>query len=444
MKALLERVFELKKNKTNVQTEVLAGIATFLTMAYIIVVNPTILKSAGMPFSGVLFATVLVCAFSSLAMGLYAKLPYSVAPGMGINAFFTFSLVVGMGIRWETALGAVFISGVIFIILSATNVRTEIVKAIPSSLRNGMAAGIGVFLSLIGFISVGFVVPDKATVLSFGGLHPKTIMFFGGFVITAVLVIKRIQGALIIGIAATSLLTVVSSYIGIALGLLSSPLVPMPEGIFALPSLDVFLKLDVISALTIGMVLPILSLLFVDLFDSVGTFVGVAQAAKLVDKDGVPINIGKALMVDAFSTTISGLAGTSSGTVYTESVAGIKEGGRTGLTAVVSGLLFLPFMFLSPILSFVPAMATAPVLVLAGIFMMGSLADIDWNNFEEAIPAFLAFALIPLTFSITQGVTWSLLVYTVIKLFLGKAREIHKIVYFIDAFTLFSLAAGPK
>jgi len=216
----------------------------------------------------------------------------------------------------------------------------------------------------------------------------------------------------------------------------------MPEGIFALPSLAVFLQLDVISALTIGMILPALSLLIVDLFDSVGTFVGVAQAANLVDKDGVPLNIGKALMVDAFSTTISGLAGTSSGTVYAESAAGIKEGGRTGLTAVVAGLLFLPFMFLSPILSFIPTVATAPVLVLAGTFMMGPLADIEWKNFEEAIPAFLAFVLIPLTFSITQGVIWALLIYTVIKLATGKAREIHKIVYFIDAFALIMLANG--
>lgn len=442
MENLLDKLFDLQNNKTNAKTEVLAGITTFLTMAYIIVVNPGILKNAGMPFSGVLFATVLVCAFSSIAMGLYAKLPYSLAPGMGINAFFTFSLVVGKGIRWETALGAVFISGVIFMILSATKVRTDIVKAFPSSIRNGMAAGIGVFLSFIGFMSVGFIIPDKATLLQFGGLHMKTILFLAGFIITAVLVIKRVQGALIIGIVATSLLTAAASSAGTKAGWLASPLVTMPEGIFALPSLAVFLELDVISALTIGMILPVLSLLIVDLFDSVGTFVGVAQAANLVDQDGVPLNIGKALMVDAFSTTISGLAGTSSGTVYAESAAGIKEGGRTGLTAVVAGLLFLPFMFLSPILSFIPTVATAPVLVLAGTFMMSPLADIEWKNFEEAIPAFLAFVLIPLTFSITQGVIWALLIYTVIKLATGKAREIHKMVYFIDAFALIMLANG--
>lgn len=441
METFLDRIFDLRKNGTNVKTEILAGIATFLTMAYIIVVNPSVLKNTGMPFSGVLFATVLVCALSSIAMGLYARLPYTLAPGMGINAFFTFSLVLGMGIRWETALGAIFISGVIFMILSATNVRIDIVKAIPSSIRYGMAAGIGVFLALIGFTSVGFVVSDKATVVGFGGLNLKTTLFILGFIITSVLVIRRVQGALIIGIAVTSIMALAASAIGVGAGWIASPVVTLPEGIFALPSFTVFLQLDIAGALTIGMVLPILSLLIVDLFDSVGTFVGVAEAANLVDKDGIPINIGRALMVDAFSSAISGLAGTSSGTVFVESVAGIKEGGRTGLTAVVSGLLFLPFMFLSPLLSFIPAVATAPVLVLAGIFMMDPLADIDWKNFEESVPAFLSFALIPLTFSITQGVIWSLLTYTAIKLIMGKAGEIHKMIYFIDAFAIINMVA---
>jgi AGZA family xanthine/uracil permease-like MFS transporter len=361
---------------------------------------------------------------------------------MGINAFFTFSLVVEKGIRWETALGAVFISGLIFMILSATGIREEIVKAIPSSIRNGMAAGIGVFLSLIGFINVGFIIPAKTTVVAFGGLHIKTILFLAGFVITAVLVIKRIRGAMVIGIVATSILTLAVSSIGAVAGWLSVPLITLPQEIFALPSFDVFLKLDILSALSIGMILPILSLLIVDLFDSIGTFVGVAQKANLIDKNGVPLRIGRALMVDAFSTTISGLFGTSSGSVYVESATGIQEGGRTGLTAVISGLLFLPFMFLSPMLSFIPAVATAPVLVIAGILMMSPLADIEWKNFEEAIPGFLSFALIPLTFSITQGVIWGLLIFTAIKLATGKAHEINTIVYFIDIFAIIILSTG--
>ncbi|MFH1081588.1 MAG: NCS2 family permease [Pseudomonadota bacterium] len=439
MGATLEKYFNLRKNGTNVKTEILAGIATFLTMAYIIIVNPAILSNAGMPFSGVLFATVLVCAFSSIAMGLYANLPYSVAPGMGINAFFTFSLVVGMGIRWQTALGAVFISGIIFMLLSVTNVRTEIVKAIPSSLRRGLAAGIGIFLSLIGFKSVDFIVSNKATLVAFGGLNPSVILFLIGFILTSVLAVKKVRGALTIGILFTSALALMTSLIGTSAGWLPQPIVMMPTGIFSLPSLDVLFKLDILGALKWGMILPVFSLLFVDMFDSIGTLVGVAEVAGFIDEDGEPINVGKALLVDAFSTTISGLFGTSSGTVYVESAAGIKEGGRTGLTAVVTGLLFLPFMFLSPFLSFIPAVATAPVLVLVGVFMTQPLMDINWKNFEEAIPAFLSFVLTPLTFSITQGVIWGFLTYTITKIFLGKAKEVHWMLYVIDVFAIISL-----
>jgi len=434
-----ENYFELKTKGTDIKTEGIAGLATFLMMAYIIVVNPAILSKAGMPFSGVLFATVLVSALSSIAMGIYANLPYSLAPGMGINAFFTFSIVMGMGVSWQTALGAVFISGVAFIILSLTGLRTEIVKAIPKSLRFGLAAGIGLFLTFIGLQSVGFIVSNKDTVVSFGGLNLTTILFFIGLIFTSVLVIKRVLGSFIIGISFISVLSVIISYVGAWSGWLDKPIITMPEEIFALPAFDVFLKLDILGALTIGMILPIFSLLFVDLFDSLASFVGVAEAAKLVDKDGNPTNIGKVLVVDAFSTTISGLFGTSSGTVYVESAAGIEEGGRTGLTSVVTGLLFIPFMFLSPLLSFIPAAATAPVLVLVGVFMAKPLMDIDWKNFEESIPAFLAVIIIPLTFSITQGVVWGFLVYTLIKLLLGKAKEIHWIIYGIDFFALISL-----
>ena len=410
-----------------------------MTMAYIIIVNPAILSNAGMPFSGVLFATVLVCAFSSIAMGLYANLPYGVAPGMGINAFFTFSLVVGMGISWETALGAVFISGIIFMLLSVTGVRTEIVKAIPHSLRRGLAAGIGIFLSLIGFKSVGFIVSNKATLVAFGGLNLTVILFLVGLIFTSVLVVKKVQGALTIGILFISVLALVASLIGTSAGWLPEPIVTMPKGIFSLPSLDVFFKLDIVGALKFGMILPVFALFFVDMFDSIGTFVGVAEVAGFIEKDGTPTNVGKALLVDAFSTTISGLFGTSSGTAYVESAAGIKEGGRTGLTVVVTGLLFLPFMFLSPLLSFVPAVATAPVLVLVGVFMTQPLMEINWKNFEEAIPAFLSFILIPLTFSITQGVIWGFLTYTIIKLFLGKAKEVHWMLYIVDVFAILSL-----
>ena len=427
--------FKLAERNTTVGIELRAGVTTFLMMAYIIVVNPGILSKAGMPFAGVLFATVLVCALSSIAMGLYANLPYSLAPGMGINAFFTFSLVLGMGIPWQTALGAVFLSGIVFISLSLTGARTTIVKAIPQALRLGLAAGIGLFLALIGLRSVGFIVASPATLITFGPLNSVTILFVIGLVITSAMMLKRIPGALILGVIIVSLMALAVSQAG----WVAKPIVTLPERIFSWPSPEVFFKLDIAGALTAGMIMPVFSLFFVDLFDSVASFVGISQVAGLKEKDGTPSDIGKALLVDAGSTTISGLFGTSSGTVYVESAAGIEEGGRTGLTAVVTGLLFLPFMFLSPLLAFVPEVATAPVLVLVGVFMAQPLTLVDWKNMEEAVPAFLALILIPLTFSITQGVIWSFLIYTLIKLTLGKAKDVHWMLYVVDGFAVLSL-----
>ncbi len=437
---MLNRFFHLTEHNTNVKTELLAGVATFLTMAYIVVVNPQILTNAGMSFSGVLFATILVCAISSIAMGLFANLPYAVAPGMGINAFFTFGIVLSMKISWETALGAVFISGIFFVILSLTGIRTQIVKAIPPPLRYGLAAGIGIFLALIGLSSVDFVVPASHTLLGFGGISVTVLLFSFGFVLTAVLSIKGIRGALTIGIVSVSLMALIVSHAGMAFGILSKPIVTFPHTLFALPSFEVVLKLDIIGACSLGMIVPVFSIFFVDLFDSVGTFVGVAEVSGLVDKDGIPLNIDKALLVDAGSTVISGLFGTSSGNVFVESAAGIREGGRTGLTAITAGILFIPFMFCSPLLSFVPSVATAPVLVLVGIYMTQPLMRIRWDEYEEAIPAFLALVLVPLTFSITQGVIWSFLAYTAMKLLSGKARDIHWMLYVIDAFAIVNLA----
>ena len=431
-------LFRLTERGTNARTEIRAGIATFLTMAYIIVVNPGILSNAGMPFDGVLFATVLVCAISSVLMGLVANLPFGVAPGMGINAFFTFSLVIGMGISWQTALGAVFISGIIFLILSIFKVREIIVRAIPATIRYAVAAGIGIFLALIGLTSVGFIVPNPATVVAFGGMNARTIIFIAGLFITGFLVIRKVKGALIYGIVATSVIALVVSLISVSRG--GEAFVQLPKGVFALPSLDVFFELDIVGALSFGMILPIFTLIFTDMFDSISTFIGVSEVGGFIDeKTGEPENVGRALLVDAFSTTISGLFGTSSGTTYIESAAGVEEGGRTGLTAVVTGLLFIPFMFLSPLLAFIPGVATAPILVLVGIFMIKPLRRVEWGDFEEAIPAFLALILIPLTYSITQGIIWGFISYTVIKLVRGKGKEIHPALYVIDAFAVLSL-----
>ncbi len=434
----MENLFRLSEKGTTVKVEIRAGIATFLTMAYIIVVNPSILSIGGMPFAAVLFATVLVSALSSVLMGVMANLPFALAPGMGINAFFTFGLVLGMGIPWETALGAVFISGIIFILLSLFKVRDAIVRAIPPSLRYGVAAGIGLFLALIGFTSVGFIVGDEATTVAFGGLTTQTILFIVGLALTSILVIRKVQGALIYGIVGTSILALIVSLITAAAG--QEGFVDIPTAIFQLPQLDVFFRLDVAGALSLGMILPIFALLFTDMFDSISTFVGVSEVGGFIDeKTGEPENVGKALLVDAVATTASGLFGTSSATTYIESAAGVEEGGKTGLTAVVAGLLFLPFMFLSPLLSFIPTVATAPVLVLIGIFMVQPLMKVNWTSLEEAIPAFLALVLIPLTYSITQGIVWGFLSYTLIKVMVGKGRDIPVTLWVIDAFAIVSL-----
>ncbi len=429
----MEKFFELAKNKSSVKAEVIGGITTFLATMYIIVVNPSILSATGMSFSGVLTATVLVSAFSSIAMGLYAKNPIVLAPGMGLNAFFTYSVVLGMGVKWEVALGAVFWSGVVFMILSVFNIRTQIVKAIPKQIRYAVAAGIGLFITLIGFINAKFIVSNPATVVGMGELTPVTVTFIIGLFITAVLVVKRMKGALIVGIAITTLLA-------IPIGrLYGADAIVNWKGLFASPDFSLLFKLDFINSLDMAIWPVIFAFLFTDMFDSLSTFVGVAEAADLVDENGEPLHIKESLIVDSISTSMAGLFGSSSGTSFIESAAGIEEGGRTGLTAVVAGLLFIPFMFLSPLLSVVPAIATAPALVLVGAFMMKPVMKINWTKYDDAIPAFLALILIPTTYSITQGIIWGFLSWTFIKVVTGKFKEITPMLIVIDIFAILAL-----
>lgn len=429
----MDKYFQFDKFNTNIKTEVLAGITSFLATMYIIIVNPSIISNTGMPFSGVLTATVLVSAFSSIAMGIYAKNPIVIAPGMGLNAFFTFSVVLGMGIEWTVALGAVFWSGIIFILLSIFNIRTKIVTAIPKQIRFAVSAGIGLFITLIGFVNAGFIVDNPATLISFGGLTPSTTIFMVGLIITSILVVKKIRGALIIGIIIT---TILSLSIGRVWGEVT---VVNWNGIFEAPDFSLLFSLNLVDSLSIAILPVVFAFLFTDMFDSLSTFVGVAEAANLVDEDGEPLNIKESLLVDAFSTTISGMFGTSSGTSYIESATGIEEGGRTGLTAIVAGLLFLPFMFLSPLLSVVPAIATATALVIVGVFMMNPVKKINWNNYDDAIPAFLAMILIPATYSITQGIIWGFISWTVIKLVVGKKEEVTPTLIVIDIFAILAL-----
>ena len=402
----MQTYFDFKSQNTNYKTEILAGITTFLATMYIIVVNPAILTNSGMPFSGVLTATVLVSAFSSIAMGVYAKNPIVIAPGMGINAFFAYSVVLGMGVKWEVALGTVFWSGIIFLLLSVFNIRVKILQAIPRQLRFAIAAGIGLFITFIGFENAKFIVANPATLVGIAKLNSITVTFLVGLIVTAILVIKRIKGALIVGIVFTTLLAIPIGRLygdASAINFGTSTLVTW-QGLFALPDFSLILKLDLVNSLQLALFPVIFAFLFTDMFDSLSTFIGVAEAADLIDEAGEPRRVKESLIVDAFSTTISGLLGSSSGTAYIESAAGVEEGGRTGLTAIVAGLLFLPFMFLSPLLSVVPAIATAPALILVGVFMMKPVVKINWHRLDDAIPAFFGMILIPLTYSITQGI----------------------------------------
>jgi AGZA family xanthine/uracil permease-like MFS transporter len=393
-----------------------------------------------MPFSGVLTATILVSAFSTIMMGLYAKNPILLAPGMGLNAFFAYSVVIGMGVKWEVALGAVFWSGIIFLLLSIFNVRTMILKAIPAQIRYAVAAGIGLFITLIGFANAKFIVHTPSTILSFNELNSITITFIIGLFVTAVLVTKRIKGALIFGILITTLLAIPIGRIwGNATDTFGTATLVTWQGIFSMPDLGLMFKLDLVNSLRLSLWPVIFAFLFTDMFDSLSTFVGLAEAANLKDPDGEPRNVKESLIVDSLATATAGIFGSSPGTSYIESAAGIEEGGRTGLTAIVAGLLFLPFIFFSPLLSIIPSIATAPALVLVGVFMAKPITKIHWSQFDDAIPAFLSMVLIPLTYSITQGIIWGFLSWTVIKFSVGKRDEITPMLLIIDLFAIAAL-----
>lgn len=434
---MFEKFFELKKNGTTISTEIVAGVSSFLATSYIIVVNPSILSQAGLPFEAVLTATVLVSFFSSLMMGFYAKNPVLVAPGMGLNAFFTFSVVLGMGISYQIALGAVFWAGVVFFLLSIFNIREQIIKAIPRPMRYAVSAGIGLFITMIGLSNAKFIVSNEATLITGSTMNATIITFVIGLFITAALVARNVKGAILIGILFTTIAALpIGRWWGVAEG--GAPLVNF-NGIVAKPDFSLFFQLDLANSLTLAVLPIIFAFVFTDLFDSLSTFVGIAEAANLIDENGEPKNIKRSLITDAFATTFAGLAGSSPGTAYVESAVGVEAGGRTGLTAAVAALLFLPFLFLAPLLSVVPAIATAPALVLVGVFMVRPIVKINWMQLDEAIPAFLAMVLIPFTYSITHGIIWGFLSWTVLKLIAGKRSEITPALLAIDAFVILAL-----
>ncbi|MBO3445961.1 NCS2 family permease [Clostridium sp. CCUG 7971] len=415
---ILDRVFKLSENNTNVKTEIIAGITTFMTMAYILVVNANILSDAGMDKGAVFAATAIAAFIGSCVMGLLANYPIALAPGMGLNAFFAYTVVSSMGYSWQFALCAVLIEGIIFILLTVTNVREKIIDCIPSVLKHAVTAGIGLFIAFIGLSNAGIVV-NGATILALGNLKdPLVLLTIVGLLLAAVLIAKNVKGAFLL-----AMITI--SAIGMVAGL-----VELPKGIVsAAPSLKpVFLQalsVPTEQIFSFDMVVVVFTFLFVDLFDTVGCLVGVASKGNMLDENGKLPRAKQALFADAVATTSGALLGTSTVTAYVESAAGIGEGGRTGLTAITTGLLFLLSLFFAPIFTSIPTQATAPVLILVGVMMASSLKEIDFSDFTNAIPAFLTFAMMPLAYSIADGIIFGIISYVVLKIATNRIKEIN-------------------
>lgn len=411
-----------------ISTEIVAGVTTFLTMSYIIVVNPAILSSAGLPFSGVLTATVVLAATMTIAMGLYADLPYAIAPGMGLNAYFTYHVVLGKKVPPMVALGLVTWAGIAFLLVSATPLRAAIGRAVPRHLRLGAATGIGLFLATIGLRQGGLLEAAPEILVRAAPLGRGAIVFGVGLVVSLVLLLRRSALALLGGIVAATLAAA-------ALGL-----VQRPDALVSVPDFSLFGKLDLVGALKLAYLPIFLAIALTDLFDSLSTFIGVAESAGLTDAAGEPRNLGRALVVDAVATFTAGIAGTSAGTAYIESAAGIRAGGRSGRTAVVAGLCFLPFLFLGPLAKLVPVQATAPTLVLIGAFMFRGAAGLAVDALEESVPAFATMLLIPLTSSISTGVLWGLVLHVVAFVAARRRSELPVAAWLLFAVAAFALA----
>lgn len=424
---MLEKLFRLQDNKTNARTEILAGITTFMTMAYIIFVNPNILGITGMDKGAVMVATCLAAGIVTIVMGLFVNIPIALAPGMGLNAFFTFTVVKGLGVPWPVALGAVFISGLVFIILTVTKIREIIVQALPFSLKRAITVGIGLFIALIGFKSGGIVAGNPETLLTLGNLQsPVAIVALSGLIITGLLFALRVNGAILFGILASTIIAMFLGVTKVPVGL--GDLISLPPSIA-----PTFLKLDIAGALGLGLLNIILTFTFVELFDTLGTLVGTLGRANLIDKEGKSPVLGKAMLVDATGIPVGALLGTSTITAYIESGAGVTAGGRTGLTAVTTGVLFLLALFLAPLAGLVPGAATAPALIIVGLFMMSSVREIDFEDVTEGLPAFLTIVLMPFTYSIAYGISFGLLSYTGIKVLTGRYKEVHWMIYVLTA-----------
>ncbi len=420
---MLEKLFGFDKKKTSVRTEILAGVTTFLTMAYILAVNPNLLCTTGMDKGALFTTTVVASAFATLLMAFYAKLPFALAPGMGLNAFFAYTVCLTMGYSWQFALTAVLIEGFIFILLTVTNLREKIVDVLPVALKNSIGGGIGLFIAFIGLQNAHIIVNNDATLVGLGDITsgPAALGLIG-LLITSLLVAKGVKGALLLGILVTTL-------IGIPMGITRF------EGVFSMPpSIEpIFLRFEWGQIFTRDMVLIVFTFLFVDLFDTIGTLVGVASKVGMMDKNGKIYRLKQAFMVDAIGTTVGAMLGTSTISTFVESASGVGEGGRSGLTAFVTALCFLLALFFAPFFLAIPGAATAPVLVLVGLMMMSSVVKVDFSDYSEAVPAFICILFMPLAYSISDGIVLGMISYVLINLLAGKYEKLSMGMYLLAA-----------
>jgi AGZA family xanthine/uracil permease-like MFS transporter len=429
-KSLLERLFRLKENGTDVRTEVIAGVTTFMTMAYILFVNPDILSTTGMPFGAVMTATALSAGITTILAGLMANYPYALASGMGLNAFFAFVVAAQAG--WQAALGVVFLSGVVFLILSVTGAINVLDAAMPKTLKRAVGVGIGLFIALIGLINAGIIQGSPDTVITRGNFADKgTALALIGLLITAVLMARGVRGSILLGILITAV-------IGIPMGVtqITGSIVGKPASLA-----PIALKMDIKGALSLGF-MTIFSFWFVDVFDTVGTLMGTASRAGMLDENGQLPRIKEMMTVDAIGTCLGAALGTSTVTTYVESSAGIAEGGRTGLTAIVIGVLFLVSLVFAPLAGMIPSQATAPALIIVGVLMMLPVKEIEWSEFSEAFPAFMTIVMMPFAYSISDGISAGFISYVAVKLLTGKAKEIHWLVYILAAISVIHLVPG--
>lgn len=421
----MEKFFKLKENKTNLKTEFLAGLTTFMTMAYILLLNPSMLSQIGMDFNGVFVATAISAGLATIFMGLYARYPFALAPGIGLTAYFAFTVVGTYGFSWQEALFIVLLEGLIFILFSFFKVREKLFDSIPKSLKDAISVGVGFFIALIGFNNSGIITGEKGTLLAIGDVtQTSTLLAMLGILIIAILVAKKIPGAILLGI-------IIITIIGIPLGVTTIPenfsFIQMPSGLD-----NVALKIKVPdNLLSTSFIIALFTFLFVDMFDTVGTLAGLASKTNMLDEKGSLPRAGKALMSDAVGTSIGALLGTSTVTTFVESSAGVAAGGRTGLTSVFTGFLFLLSLIFSPLFLLVPNAATAPALIIVGIFMASAVKNIDWDDFSVSIPAFITIAAMPYTYSIAEGIVLGIISYTVVNVAVGKAKQVSPLLYIL-------------